>query len=837
MPLWPFRRRSRRKRGRANTLDTDDYAAPAVGPGLPPRSQTAPVVAMAAGAHVPERHPSKKQRTEPKKLQRRGRAFSFSPGRHDSVRVASSRAQRGAGAETSMSHVPSGYTWRVDHGARATPSGLDAVQDEMLWRVPTLHNKRGADQLPRKTSSKRRRKEDQEREAQIRAMCAFEPIRPATEDWMAGRPIKKESRKTRTGFGISIKGSEFDKYNRSSDISLPLPDSIDSAVSSDSEHISYKVSALEALAPRPTLRYSTNPRPGTNVRDGAPTSRGPSQQRRKLAAPIPEETLRAHKRIDDLADDLSASDLRELMERDQRRRARKQQLEQEKQKRRIARHAEKQKAVDAEAARLGRQSPPNMERGVLGREDVGLGLDPASAIVTSSRIRHSEDQPQDPVRGEEDDDAEPARDPLTAFHRVDSHTPQPPEEPSETREQQRPVPILASPPSRTSFRRKLSRSKSPQESEPRTERSEILLNGPSGSAKAQRSWTSIFKWGSKNKRHSGGPSSFSNTSRDSIMAMATPTPTPPINIIPRHVSSKLPKRTMSRFREDLPELPISPPTSRIQSPEDADAIYPFAPSTDLYPASSLVSRPRQGTVGSEQRSVEGTRETPSTTSHLDTPGVSPEPQAMSLASIDSEGSWFSGRLTSKKRKSSGILEQAPNLRLPRQTPESDSERQQPEPDHPADDMHITDDDYLSRLAPPQPERNAIHRKSTGEARPSSDWEDEEEAHWGSVRGRQPKVVRSEMVERVKSREGILNVFGEEGETAMIETVEGDATAESSDHESSDGTAEVGMQRATSVNLGHAHARRISAGSARLLSISPRSSVDAKGGVTLNEKRE
>ncbi|KAK3902175.1 hypothetical protein C8A05DRAFT_34145 [Staphylotrichum tortipilum] len=831
MPLWPFRRRSRRKRGRANTLDTDEYAAPAAGPGLPPSSQTAPVVAMAADAHVPERHPSKKQRTEPKKLQRRGRAFSFSPGRHDSVRVASSRAQRG-GAETSMSHAPSGYTWRVDHGARATPSGLDTVQDEMLWRVPTLHNKRGADQLPRKTSNKKRRQEDQEREAQIRAMCAFEPVRPATEDWMAGRPIKKESRRARTGFGIGIKGSEFDKYNRSSDISLPLPDSIDSAASSDSEHISYKVSALEALAPRPTLRYSTNPRPGTYARDGAPTSRGPSQQRRKLAAPIPEETLKANKRIDDLADDLSASDLRELMERDQRRRARKQQLEQEKQKRRIARRAEKQKATDAEAARLGRQSPPNMERGVLGREDVGLGLDPASAIVTSSRIRNSDDLPQRP---EQDDDLEPARDPLAAFHRVDSHPLQTPKEPSEPREPQQPVPTLASPPSRASFRRKLSRSKSPQESEPRTERSEILLNGaPGGSARAQRSWTSIFKWGSKNKRHSGGPSSFSNTSRDS-MVMTIPTPTPPINIIPRHVSSKLPKRTMSRFREDLPELPISPPASRIQSP-DADAIYPFAPSADLYPASSLASRPRQGTVGSEQRSVEGTRETPSTVSHMDEPGVSPEPQAMSLASIDSEGSWFSGRLTSKKRKSSGILEQAPGLRLPRRTPESDSERQ-PEPDHPADDMHITDDDYLSRLAPPQTERNAFNRKSTGEARPSSDWEEEEEAHWGSVRGRQPKVVRSEMAERVKSREGLLNVFGEEGEAAMIETMETDDAAESSEHESSDGTAEVGLQRATSLNLGHAHARRISAGSARLLSISPRSSVDAKGVIAPAERRE
>jgi len=37
----------------------------------------------------------------------------------------------------------------------------------------------------------------------------------------------------------------------------------------------------------------------------------------------------------------------------------------------------------------------------------------------------------------------------------------------------------------------------------------------------------------------------------------------------------------------------------------------------------------------------------------------------------------------------------------------------------------------------------------------------------------------------------------------------------------------GLQRATSINLGKDHVRHISAGSARLLSISPRSSVDTK----------
>lgn len=163
------------------------------------------------------------------------------------------------------------------------------------------------------------------------------------------------------------------------------------------------------------------------------------------------------------------------------------------------------------------------------------------------------------------------------------------------------------------------------------------------------------------------------------------------------------------------------------------------------------------------------------------------------------------------------MEHGQSFGRPRETPESEIERQ-PELETTNDDMNITDDDYLSRLAPTNTDRSAWNRKSTGEARPSSDWGDEE-AHWGSVSGQQPQVVRSGAVGRVKSREGLLRSFGEEGQSATVETVDPD------DH--SDGSDSVGLERATSIDYGKAHARRISAGSARLLSITPRSSVDAK----------
>lgn len=795
------------------------------GSALPPRSQTVPELTMMRDAATPERQASKRQRTtEPNKLQRRPRTYSFSPGRHDSVRLGRKKSARGQREQDPpfSDRRPNYYAT----GANAD-NGMAAMKDEAMWRVPTLRHKREGDHLPRKMSSKKRRKDDQ-REAEIKAMSAFAPVRPAIEDWMTGRPVKKESRRFRTGFGAGSRAADYDRSNRSSDISLPLPESIDSALSSDSDYVAYKVSAFEVLAPRPTLRYTTHPR--TGVVGGLDGSTGlmrrPSPQRRKLAEPIPEETLKAHKRVDSLADDLSASDLRELMERDERRRARKRQLEQERLAQRIARRAEKQKAAEIEAERHGRESPPNLERGVLGREDVGLGIDPASAVVTSSRIRQADATPRPEDHGEGGDEEAQHRDvqsdPLAAFHRVDSIPLPIPAAATESKKTDAPTQIKRA--SKGSLRKRLSRSRSPQHSVVRTERSGVPpTESESGTPRAARSWASFFRWGSKRKRNSGGPSSFSNTSRDSMQTMTpVPTPTPVATIVPpRRFSSGVPKRTMSRFREDLPELPISPPASRMQSPE-ADAVRPTI-ETSLAPTPTAEepdpsSRPRNDTPVSEQQ-----RQTPSTFSHPDEPGVSPEPQAMSLASIDSEGSWFSSRLSSKKRKSSGILEQSS---LPRQTPESDMEpRPEPEANN-GEDMYMTDDDYLSRLAP-QPhaaERTASwhNRQSAGEARPSSDWDGAEEAQWGSVRGQQPTVVRPHAAERVKSREGLLKTFGDEGEGEI---------ADAADSSGSDGEGEgvgvSGLQRATSIDYGKAHARRISAGSARLLDLTPRSSVDAK----------
>ncbi len=332
MALWPFRRKSRRKRSRGNPSEIEGARGRDSEP-LPRRqTQTGPEAIVDPGSNAANQS---KQGTASNKLQRRTRTYSFSPGRNDSIRLRREKTTRArrerdppptvAGANPAARFGP---TYKDDEGDKVD-SGVSASGEDALYRIPTLHSKRDGDHLPRKKSSKKRRK-DGHREAEIKAMSHFVPVRPATDDWQAGRPIRKETRRIRTGgFSFKKQGSgDWEKENRSSEISLPTHASIDSAMSSDSEYISFKVSALEALAPRPTLRYVSYPRTWTSSGGGG-LGRRPTE-RRKLSEkePIPEATLRAHKRVDDLADELSASDLRELMERDKRRREKKLQKEQ-----------------------------------------------------------------------------------------------------------------------------------------------------------------------------------------------------------------------------------------------------------------------------------------------------------------------------------------------------------------------------------------------------------------------------------------------------------------------------------------------------------------------------
>ncbi|KAI1332978.1 hypothetical protein F5Y16DRAFT_609 [Xylariaceae sp. FL0255] len=784
MAMWPFRRRGTRRRSRTAPIDSSAVEAAQRTPQgyRPPRTQTEPTVTPSnavRGRHAQEGSPAPRSRH---------RTYSFSPGRQDSIRVGKLRKQGPPiTSQTRYAQRQGSYPY-----------------DDMATRVPTLHhdnsrNKRRGQPLPRKKSNKRR-KEDHDREAEIRAMSQFMPVRPATDSSTAGRPLRRESRPIRTGLGRLTNDPP-------SNVSLPIPGSVHSTLSSDSEHISWKVSAFDALAPRPTLRYSSNPLLNASA-GSAPTRSESIRKKVSDRAAMPETTLRERRRIRDLADDFDAAEIRELMERDKRRRERKREKDQARVERRLARRAEKQRAEEAAAARRGTPPPENLERGVLGREMPEGTANATSAIVTSSRRRSSTLSHRSSTHSAEttgSNSRQKTPSPLDEFYRTDSIPPEVSSPIQDTGPAASPHLEASSPPRSSSprifsfIRSRKSRSKSP--TEPQAV-SGGTPSGPSASLKIEdgasvsrtsdtrssRPWMSLFRWGKA--RRSSGPSSFSNTSRDSMLVG----PPPPVNYMPpRVISSGVPKRTMSRFREDLPELPLSPPDSRVASPE-AEPIQ-----TEPLPAIPDDVSMRYDTP------TELMRATPSSM-HRDELEASPAPHSMSLASIDSEGSWLSGGRTSRQRTSSLMRT---SLQYPPRTVSALSVGSEGQVSEQMDDDNIVDDEYLNSVVPARQ-----HRHSTGEAHPSSD-EDETipSPKWGAV-GQRPTVMHHH--ETMRSREGLLTSFDDDEKEY--------GTIKDSDEE---GETPVEPQRATSLNLSKGHVRNFSAGSAKLLELSPRQSVDDK----------
>ncbi|RDA95130.1 hypothetical protein CP533_2169 [Ophiocordyceps camponoti-saundersi (nom. inval.)] len=709
MALWPFRRKGTpRKRPRSGAALSDPETPPS-------QNHIEPALTRAAS--------KKKQRTESAKLQRRPRAYSFSPSRRDSIRVAG-RARLNTAVHTSTP------TYRANGDAEMQPWDL----------MPTLHHK--TSQHPMRRKSSKRRRDDHEREAEIKAMSSL--ARPA------GTLSKRSSKRAKT-----TEGRPWEKP--ASNVSLSLFDSIHSSQSSnESDCISFKVSMLDSLAPRPTLLCAAGSR-WTPSRASAPTRSGSQKKSLAEREAIPEEGLDSRKRVDDLADGLDASDLRELMERDKRRRERKRLRDLEHTERRLAHRAVAQQRDEDEARRSGRLPSPNLERGVLGRELAGLGIEPPSAVVTSSRKRHSPNSD----RIFDMEELQP-REPLDVFHGTDI----PPGDQQQEGEAatdgaaQPAVPVSALTQGSILtgvLRSKKSLSKSTLSSykEKTTLEEEPPRKDSNGSTKTGRlSFISFLRRGGRNRR-SPGPSSFSNTSREEMQAVAAAQADALARLQGEYATSQpssrpgggVPKRTRSRFREDLPDFPLSPPDSRVQSPE---AELPL-PVVDEVKTPPRVSRPPSPAADDLS---------PAEARHFASPErlhgvVSPDPQpSMSLASIDSEGSWLSGRMESRRRST---LRDSVARATRRDRALSDSLASSTH-----EDIVVGDDDYLSGLAADRNSPELTSQGPSGDGRPSSDDEpmDEGDVRWGTVAGSKPRVVRSHRHDRdtMRSREGLLNCY-------------------------------------------------------------------------------
>lgn len=662
--------------------------------------------------------------------------------------------------------------------------------------------------------------------------------------------------------------------HHNSNMSLPRhQDSLQSSLESDAEqHTSYILKGIDMFAPRPTIHYQ---QPSHHAEKAAA-----QQSRVDLfeAENFTDGNPKSRKRIDDLADDLDAHDLRELMDRDRRRRERKKVLDQEKMARKLAAKRKKRDIEAAEAVLEGREPPKNTDRGVLGRE---ISSPRIEVPTLNQAIR---DEPADDpftdahqVRDLESPSERPAVSPFE-FVRSASLPGTEPTSPTDDREE----PIIAVAQVARLSRANMSPPASPRQVQGhkrnRSSMSQLQDLPPSklqappvpakdasiseslkpeqpnrrssetGSSANHSSWKTWFKRNSKERR-SSAQSSFSNTTRDTTRDSLVVTPQPPISYTPNPLlkGSGVPKRTMSRFREDLPELPISPPASRLQSPEAPvrparpeglnlsgigvqlrDAPSPFAryetPTHNFDGASSI----RNETPSDRRRSIDN---------------VSPDLNLLSqsLASIDSEGSWLSGRpRTDSKRSSAQRSSMRSSMQAPHRPRDSHGslQKRHREFSDSAEDLGIAEDEYYNRLTPGPDDmysKTNMQNRQSGNPMASSDEEDghlanpraRKEGTWGDV-SRKPTVVRR--VQRTDSAQGVLvDIQGgsdDDGSVYRPQTPRNQSVDESDFTGSPTSPNEV-LQRATSIDYKKAHMRHISAGSAKLLDLKPRGSTDSR----------
>ena len=859
MAFWPFGRKSKKLRQSEDRAMAATKSPPPEPARRVPTQETSDRSVATLGQKPSRRESQNRRRSSSSKLQKSNQSSKRTLEKVDDIPAVPAIPQahrrdelnEKGGANKSnkqASHPPQ------EHGDMPSyyyqnPMSATSLQPEKFSVIrppPTLNSKRIANDqggIMRRKSG-RRKADNHAREQEIRAMSSPLPIPKRPNSHNPGM-LARDSRK--------IPGALNRNLDRPmSDVSLPMAESVQSALSVASEQHAFKVSAFDALAPRPTIRYSENPR-------SASASLGPSRaSTRKDKQPmILEEATRSKKRVDDLADDMDAGSIRELMEREQRRLEKKRRSEHEKLQRRLQRRAEKQKLQEGGEGDIADGDTDQRER-VSEREreeeDIGLGIGGASTApnlantlqepTREQAVKTPESWLKDPSR-EHLPIEDPFHDPVVgaSTSHLEDPTPEPDDRDDAVLETAKAVRLSSasmSPPtsptryiqepSNLSQYSELAPADTPDIPEPLDP---DHRRDSDTSARFSTSWRNMFRRSdTRAKRDSTdrgrvAPSEFSNTSKESVHRQMPPSA---FTRIPR-ARSGTPIRTQSRFREDLPELPISPPDSRMQSPEASRqsplSDIPGSRGTDIVGATAASGKPlsdihpafREEVALSRHASLRGRANSPE--------GPPSGILSQSLASVDSEGSWLTGRPVKRLSQPQPLRESGGSLHEGLQELEQSDDELAGTPE---------EEKYMGSLtpargeAPPKiPERRRPYMGPA--ARLGSDSDDEsvfhpapaaiaqEEGKLHGAVGKRPTIVRQGPGKRAKSREGLLNDF-QNAEESEESSPSGDSPVSPENPYSS-------IQRATSVDISKGHARHISAGSARLLNLPPRSSADMK----------
>ncbi|KAF5859994.1 hypothetical protein ETB97_002133 [Aspergillus alliaceus] len=453
-----------------------------------------------------------------------------------------------------------------------------------------------------------------------------------------------------------------------SDVSLSLRDSA-SSLSDYSESCTFKVNGFAAWTPRPVIRYVETPRVPT-ARSLKP-SEASTRRERITAISVSEDNIQSKKRIDNLADDLDAGALRELLERDRRRRERKKAEEYEKLQRKLQ-HAAEQQRLEERIVRTSQDQQGEsqvMPAALRGRPSAEYQADPRDRVAEDGS-EFNETGPhalgvssgswlRDISKGTEPSD----RHSLESVHVIGNI------DDNSIRERKLGMRRSFVPSQEMGMSRStLSPSHSPTRREvysptssqaygfgrestsdvSRTMDSERRLSDHSSGR--VNTITSLFRRGSsrlkrryRERFQDRGSEFSSNASHESFFKVPTRSSGPPPYVPPKpFLHSGTVKRSQSKFREHFGDEPLSPPDSRLQSPDIPEE--PVEHSEIETENLDLRERTQYPIPGSDLELQD-----PRGNGHNSWTGDSMEgdvdnvPLSQSLASIDSEGSWMSGQ--------------------------------------------------------------------------------------------------------------------------------------------------------------------------------------------------
>jgi hypothetical protein len=439
-----------------------------------------------------------------------------------------------------------------------------------------------------------------------------------------------------------------------SDVSLSVRNSAASSMADISETYTFKVNAFAALTPRPAVRHVE---PLGSAPRSQNTSAASVRKETSPNLPISDENYYSKKRVDRLADNLDAGGLRELLDRDRRRREKQEIDDQRKLQRRLERRAEKQR-VDMERRRQNDDQPSaeirNDKLGDGNRREVNHVEDASGDDGT--RISGSKGTPTSWLRDASREirrSAEMSLESVDAVGSLDDRS----NREQKLRQRRSLVPsqdlgMSRSTLSHSPVRHELSTttsyglSRGSTSSISKTVDAERRLSDQSG--RHLNAFSSLIRRGSsklkrryQKRSHEPRTNLPNPASHESFFKAPTPSSAPSAFIPPRaFLGAGTINRPHSKFTEHFDDGPMSTPGSRLQSPdipeESADefGLEESRVHTD-------VDNSAAG-IGAELPNGGGSRVRSWGPDSMDVESENNMPLSQSLASIDSEGSWMSG---------------------------------------------------------------------------------------------------------------------------------------------------------------------------------------------------